>query len=109
MRSKEVEAKYITFKASEFREACLQRRERSDIPASEVLLDVAHLDDAVVIRQKDIFAGTALHAYSAAVQNAVEIMEGLGARVPDYLYDLRDDFAELAEGADAHKAKRLPD
>lgn len=101
--------KYIVFKASEFREACMQRRSLSGVPDNETLLDVDHLDDAVVIRQKDIFAGTALHAYSAAVQNAVEIMEGLGARVPDYLYQLRDDFAELAEGADAHKAKRLPD
>lgn len=104
-----MEPKYVVFNTDEFKEACQKRRDLSGVANQEILLDVRNLDDAVVIRQKDIFAGTALHAYSAAVHNAIEIMEGMGADVPAYLYDLRDDFAELAEGADAHKAKRLPD
>lgn len=92
--------KYTVFKTSDIGEWLQEQFERADTEP---------LTDAVVLRQKDIFAGTALHAYSAAVHNAIEIMEGMGADVPAYLYDLRDDFAELAEGADAHKAKRLPD
>lgn len=84
------EDKYIVFKASDVK--------RTD-----------PLEDAVVLRMKDIFAATALHSYSAAVQNTIEIMEFIGAEVPEHLYDLRDDFHHAALTAETYKAKRLPD
>lgn len=72
-------------------------------------LDAARLDDAVVIRQQDIFAAGVLFTYAGAVQTAIEVLGQQNIPVPDELQDLRDRFFEFASAAEASPIKKFPD
>lgn len=70
------------------------------------------LEDAVVIRRRDIFAGPGLYAYSHAIQTAIDLMDIAGNWEPDEresLEALRDFFADQAQLAVDSPNKHLPD
>src|SRR4051812_12163604 len=62
------------------------------------------VDDAVVVRKQDIFAGPALHAYSSSISTALEILDAeqvvLGGGVVHRLNEIRDYFFQQALEAD---------
>jgi hypothetical protein len=61
--------KYIVFKRDEFNDWALGLITVAPRPAS--------LDDAVVIRTQDVFAGPALHTYAAGINIAIRIAGSL--------------------------------
>lgn len=72
------------------------------------------VDDAVVIRQKDPFAATALYTYSNTIMSFLELMEGMTQVAPipggdrQRLLDIADYFAAQAMESEKIKDKRLP-
>ena len=70
------------------------------------------LDDAVVIRTKDIFAGPVLETYAGAVQTAIEVIQGTSSDLArSWIEDLeaiRDYFHERAQEAQTFNHKRFP-
>ena len=92
--------KYLVFKRDEF----IERHGTSKV--------VEALDDAVVIRTRDIFAPGVLHTYSAAVQTAIEVIQGTDAQLSSlWITDLekvRDYFHDRAVEADEVQTKRFP-
>lgn len=93
--------KYLVFKRDEF----IERHGTGKL--------VEALDDAVVIRKQDIFAGPALHAYASSIQTAIEVVETSGAefnrRARAKLYEVRDYFFQQALEADDVNPKKVPD
>ena len=106
--------KYIVFKSDAFH-AWNKARLEGDIH----LTILQSLDDAVVIRKQDIFAGPGLHAYAAAIQTGLELlfrqlppeheMTLEAAHEIEYLTRLRDFFFEQAVEAEHAEGKKLPD
>lgn len=70
------------------------------------------LDDAVVIRTRDIFAGPVLATYAGACQTAIEVIHGTDAQLSSLwvsdLEKVRDYFYERAREAEAQHQKRFP-
>jgi len=97
--------KYIVFRAVDV--------SMPQIPADKIV------QDAVVIRKQDIFAGPGLHAYAAAIQTGLELlfrqlppeheMTLEAAHEIEYLTRLRDFFFEQAVEAEHAEGKKLPD
>lgn len=91
--------KYITFKRDEL------------IAKYGVNLSVLpdEIEDAVVIRTQDAFAGPALHSYAASISIAALVLRENGRIAQaDSLLDIADYFSERALEADDGKRK-LPD
>lgn len=86
-----MDSKYVVFKGEEFREWQLESGLPEDLPTP--------LDDAEVIRQKDLFAAAAYQSYADSVAVAVEVLEDLGHPVPAEMIQLRDHFFEAAGSA----------
>ena len=94
------EDKYLVFKRAD-----LATRMAFGIPTE--LMDQA-LDDAVVIRKQDVFAGPGLFAYASCIQTALDI-GGLAPSVSARLEQLRDWFWQQATDAVGNPRKKLPD
>lgn len=90
--------KYIVFSRAEFAGwlTCLQN--------GDDIADIDHpavLDDAVVIRTQDVFAGPALHAYASNIWNVAQAYRACGLQhLPDQLLSVADYFHERAVEAD---------
>lgn len=111
--------KYVVLKISDWLDNRQILNEAADDPhhpdpggavnAAIKALDDARLDDAVVIRQQDIFAAGVLFTYAGAVQTAIEVMSQNNQPAPQDLLDLRDKFFEFASAAEASPIKKFPD
>jgi hypothetical protein len=67
------------------------------------------IEDAVVIRTQDAFAGPALHAYAASIGIAAKVLLDTGNREQAFrLQDIADYFNARAEEADEGQRK-IPD
>lgn len=101
--------KYIVFKRSDWDDW----RERVGTDSAAAFRTPPSLDDAVVIRKQDIFAGSALHAYASSITTALEIIDYhnvvLGGRHRQRLDEIRDYFFEQALEADDVRTKKVPD
>lgn len=95
----------------------------------EQLLSDVHLDDggpepgppiedAVVIRLQDLFAGPALHHYAASIRTVIDVFTSIGIDPPtawaapevtDRLITIADYFHECAVEADRLQTKKVPD
>lgn len=96
-----MDEKYVVFKRDEWEK--LEPTFPVEIPRP--------VEDAVVIRRQDAFAGPALHTYAASIQTAIEILT-FAHPEDDYLVrglePIRDYFHEQAGLADAVDHK-VPD
>lgn len=95
--------KYVTFKTVD-----LERMLYQDYDFNEADLAYARakaLEDAVVIRKKDVFAASALYSYATAVQSAIELLGEaqtgvvVDRSVLEHLSELADYFAGEADHA----------
>lgn len=103
------DGKYVVFKKEEFDQWWGQGSvggTKHNVPAPEFL------DDTVVIRLQDVFAGPALAAYANSISVAIEAMrmdQPFNQEVIDHLQRVADYFSEQAEEAFANLTKKLPD
>jgi hypothetical protein len=68
------------------------------------------VDDAVVIRLKDVYASSALHAYTNAILTVLDLMaDDLDPEVYQQQLDIADYFHQKAVASSEIKGKRLPD
>lgn len=68
------------------------------------------VDDAVVIRLKDSYASSALHAYTNAILTVLDIMgDDMDPEVYQRQLDIADYFHQKAVTSSEIKGKRLPD
>jgi hypothetical protein len=76
-------------------------------------LDGTPVDDAVVIRLKDTYASSALHAYVNAILTVLDVMEAQGQTLDPEVYqqqvDIADYFHQKAVASSEIKGKRMPD
>lgn len=96
-----MDEKYVVFKKDEFEQFLVDCGDGCRPEA---------LEDAVVIRTQDVYAGPALHAYAGAVLSAAEMREGDSVR--DDLVRIADYFHDRAvEADDARRTNRasVPD
>lgn len=127
------ENKYITFKRSEFYEMMGKlalppyygetetgRKERAGAhwncaPIAEEIqrtAEVTALDDAVVIRRRDVFAAPALEAYCNAITCVIDAVRIYAIDLPhevQRLIDIADYFHDQAEKAYTNGNRKLPD
>jgi hypothetical protein len=101
--------KYVVFKKQEFDAWWGETREDMNQRLGHFALE-----DAVVIRLQDVFAGPGLYAYANAIQTAIDLqdMEGCGDLGPErteQLLQLRDFFAAMAQLAVDRSDKKIPD
>jgi hypothetical protein len=97
----EVGAKYIVFKLEDW-ESYVDPLKRDNLPPT--------VEDAVVVRLKDPYAATALHAYTNAILTVLELMEeDLDPDVYQAQLDIADYFHSKAVESSEIKGKRLPD
>ena len=106
--------KYIVFKREDFDE--FFRLVQADRPYIEALTDRS-LNDAVVIRTQDVFAGPALHCYAASISVAAKLVSAQHidrdyteeeASQINRLQQIADYFHERALEADESEQK-VPD
>jgi hypothetical protein len=96
----EQEAKYIVFKLEEWEHSV-----GTDLGAYPI-----PLDDAVVIRLKDPYASSALHAYTNAILTVLDILgDHLSPEEYQQQLDIADYFHQQAVASGEIKGKRLPD
>jgi len=73
-------------------------------------LDGTPVDDAVVIRLKDPYASSALHAYTNAILTVLDLMaDDMDPDVYQAQLDIADYFHQQAVTSSEIKGKRLPD
>ena len=100
--------KYIVFKRDDW-EAFLGE----DLPAVEDLSVPEPIEDAVVIRRQDLFAASALDAYSDSIGVSIDVAESLRSRIlaaakgraPDEVRHLDDALKRLRGIRDYFKAQ----
>lgn len=113
------DAKYMTVKIGDWldaREALnrisndphVSQAMRDEIDGVLHDLDAARIEDAMVIRQQDVFAPGVLHTYASAVQSAIEVIGHMTDDRATDLEELRDRFFEAAEASVAMHRK-IPD
>ena len=132
-------SKYIVFKRNEFFElmgalalppyfgqTTTGRKEKAGAhwdcaPIAEDIqkaVAAVELDDAVVVRRRDIFAAPALEAYANAMQCVIEALNqrgiehegnGAGYSTVDRLRDIADYFHEQSEKSYSDANRKLPD
>lgn len=98
--------KYVVFKKEDY--------DRFNKHNNDPNHEPRNLDDAVVIRSQDVFAGPGLHAYAGVVQTAIDLTKmEFGFSDGDdeiaHLEHLRDFFHSKAVDADESPIKKLPD
>jgi hypothetical protein len=101
--------KYVVFKRGEFDGIhSLELKEGAKLPKP--------LEDAVVIRRQDIFAGPGLFSYANAIQTAIDLIGAPGElgtvsalNELAKLEELRDFFWEQAMMASHEPNKKVPD
>ena len=94
----DLQAKYIVFKLEEWQGIV----ETSTYPQP--------VEDAVVIRLKDPYAASALHAYTNAILTVLDLMaDDLDPDVYQAQLDIADYFHQKAVESSEIKGKRLPD
>ncbi len=96
-----IEEKYVVFDKEKFDSWLYDVHQRGYLPAPE------RVDDAVVIREQDIFAGPALEMYSAAITTALRLLPQEDPTVRR-LTQIRNYFRRCAERA-YEKATKVPD
>jgi len=97
--------KYIVFKKEEF-DAWFDWLTEN---ITDTFVAPDELEDAVVIRTQDLFAGPALHAYASSIAVVIEVLRQFGhVEQADSLVDVSDYLFQRAEEADAIHGK-LPD
>lgn len=100
--------KYVVFHRDTFhgiiQQAC------SKLNSLQLAMDLTdvQLDDAVVIRKRDVFAAPALYAYAATIQSVIEVQEASQKVDTDHLRELVDFFAGEADQARRIQGK-VPD
>lgn len=101
------DGKYSVFKTEEF---------EKDVPNAGEAFNHIALDDFVVIRFQDIFAGPGLAAYAHAVQtflDGVHFLDPKNEIITEYekerIEELRDFFSALSDRAFEHPLKKVPD
>ena len=109
-----IDQKYVSFKREDWLAFCEGMGEEGvhcDGSKGIYITDLADrtIHDGIVLRMKDVFTATALHAYTNAVQNAIEVLEHINAPVPEYLYQVRDYFHGLAQASGENTERKLPD
>jgi len=96
--------KYVVFKRSEFNEwfqGTHQMPGKMPTP----------LNDAVVVRTRDVFAGPALHSYASAVLTVKDMllsMGSLGKKDEESLQEIAEYFSARAMEADERIDKKVP-
>ena len=96
------QAKYITFKADDYAQWMKDGRRIQGLPQP--------VDDAVVIRLKDPYASSALHAYTNAILTVLDLMaDDLDPDTYQAQLDIADYFHQMAVSSSEIKGKRLPD
>jgi hypothetical protein len=99
--TEEEQAKYVVFKLDDWNEAT----KNEDMPPLPF-----PLDDAVVIRLKDSYASSALHAYTNAILTVLDIMgKDMDPDVFQQQLDIADYFHQKAVQSGEIKNKRMPD
>lgn len=105
--------KYIVFKRDQFFEMMGGFLPKGDIDCAPIAAEmvaaslVYSLDDAVVIRTQDPFAGPALHGYAAGI--ALFVRLGAPDEDAQRLQSIADYFHERAVEADEAVDSHLPD
>lgn len=95
-------SKYVVFKRDDM--IGMLNEAQAPVEVTGTLLAM-RLEDAVVIRKKDIFAASALYSYATAVHSAIELLEVMQAGVVvdesvlEHLAELADYFAGEADHA----------
>jgi len=98
----EEQAKYIVFKAEDYAHWMMDGRRIQGLPEP--------LPDAVVIRLKDSYAMSALHAYANAILTVLDIMgDNMDPETYQQQLDICDYFHQKAVESGEMKGKRLPD
>lgn len=106
--------KYAVFKIGDWIEEWKQHQDPGDAPHPLTDLQRKRLDDAVVIRTQDVFAGPALHAYAANISTAISVIKSLPIDAIEIdeavarLQSIADHFHEAALEAD-DKVGKIPD
>jgi hypothetical protein len=73
-------------------------------------LDGTPVDDAVVIRLKDPYASSALHAYCSAILTVLDLMQDdMDPDLYQQQLDIADYFHQQAVESSKIKGKRMPD
>lgn len=99
--------KYIVFKRDDLM-GLLDRTPGIDVRNVTDALDTLCLDDALVIRKRDVFAASALYTYAHSIQTAIELAQFPQALDVEFLEQLRDYFAGEADDA-SRRIGRVPD
>jgi len=84
----------------------------SEVPPKYIVtkMDGTPVDDAVVIRLKDPYASSALHAYTNAILTVLELMaDDMDPVTYQQQLDIADYFHTQAVISSEMKQKRLPD
>lgn len=98
------QAKYIVFKLEDWNAWAETTDELRNWMAQ------AALPDAVVIRMKDTYASSALHAYTNAILTVLDVMgDDMDPVVYQQQLDIADYFHQRAVESSEIKGKRLPD
>jgi hypothetical protein len=93
------EGKYIVFKLEDWKQF-----------GGEEWMGAQPVDDAVVIRLKDSYAASALHAYTNAILTVLDIMgDDMDPEVYQQQLNIADYFHQQATASGEIKNKRLPD
>lgn len=105
--------KYITFKREDWRRFCDGMGEDGVHSGGSLGIDInefaeSALEDAVVIRTKDPFAGPALHSYAAGINLYVNLSH-VNGEVARHLREVAHYFHERALEADSEQIVKLPD
>lgn len=100
--------KYVVFKRQDAFQA---PKDYEPETGDEHMLIPTHLalEDAIVIRRQDIFAGPGLFAYANAIQTAIDLGTQYPTLDPKPLEELRDFFWEQAMMAKDSPVKKVPD
>jgi hypothetical protein len=99
----EGDAKYLVYKQEE-----MTNWVESNLAVAQTI--PAALDDAVVIRLKDSYAASALHAYANAILTVLDIMgDDMDPAVHQQQVEIADYFAQKAMESEGIKTRRLPD
>lgn len=97
--------KYITFKRADYDAIIIKDGPKMSAELKHVLLQ-SEVNDAVVIRRQDVFAGPALHTYAHSI--ALAASQFADGEQRKKLQDIADYFHEQAVLADEMRGK-LPD
>lgn len=94
--------KYVVFNRADLMKL-LERTPGIDLTGFLSDIDKLELDDAVVIRRRDVFAASALYAYAHSIQTVIEISRSPEALDLEFLAELADFFAGEADHSTQHQ------